>query len=81
MKVTLTSTSKIVEIQTARGDVVPARVWEGMTETGAKVHALVTRIACDADDQETCARFAAELQECAPPSPKVTRFYDARLIL
>jgi hypothetical protein len=45
MKVTIESTSKIVELNG-----VPARVWEGTTDSGIKVHCFVTRIAIDKDE-------------------------------
>lgn len=68
MKVTLESTDKIVEL-TLNGQTLPARVWEGETANGVKVHAYITRIACaiDADASD----FERELQECRPPSPGV----------
>ena len=40
MKVTLESTTKIVELNG-----VQARIWEGTTEGGIRVHAFITRIA------------------------------------
>lgn len=40
MKITLESTSKIVELNG-----VPARVWEGKSESGIPCHAFITRIA------------------------------------
>lgn len=75
MKVTLTSTEKIV---TLNG--VPARVWEGETDTGIQCHAFVTRIAVDRNDEEGCAQFAAELQENRPPRPELA-VYPLRMIL
>jgi hypothetical protein len=63
MKITLESTSKVVELSG-----VPARIWEGTTESGAPVHCYITRIACDVDDDATRAAFARELQETRAPS-------------
>lgn len=76
MIVTLESTTKIVEF-----DGVPARLWEGKTSTGIRVHCFVTRIAIDKDDAEATRQFEAELQECKPPSPEVENAYPLRMIL
>jgi len=73
MKVTLESTEKIV---TVNG--VPARIWEGHTESGIRVHAYMTRIA--APETEDLEQFARELQKCRPPSPEVAAI-PLRLIL
>lgn len=76
MKVTLTSTTKIVTL-----DGVPARVWEGTTERGVPVIAFVTRVAVDLDtDVAELAVFEAELAECRPPSPEAAR-WPSRLVL
>jgi hypothetical protein len=74
MKVQLESTTKIVELNG-----VPARIWEGHTESGIEVHAFVTRIA--AKEGEDLSQFEAELQECAKPSIDVDAAYPRRLIL
>lgn len=78
MKVTLESTDKIVELQTPSG-VVPARIWEGHTESGIACHALVTRIAVSKDLD--ASEFERDLHEHRPPSPAVARTYDLRMIL
>lgn len=65
MKVNLKSTTKIVELNG-----VPARVWEGETESGIKVHAFITRIAIDSFETRT-EEFEAELKQQAPPSVAV----------
>jgi hypothetical protein len=64
MKVTLQNTSKIVQLNG-----VPARVWEGQTESGIKVHAFITRIAVE-KSQDT-SEFEKELQEQSAPSAEV----------
>lgn len=70
MKITLTSTSKIVMLKPGPlADGVPARVWEGETETGIKVHAFITRIAVK--ENENTEQFEQELQECEAPSAEV----------
>jgi hypothetical protein len=43
MKLTIESTSKVVELLLA-GAAIPARVWEGRTESGIPVHCYVTRL-------------------------------------
>lgn len=75
MKVTLESTTKIVELNG-----VPARLWEGKTDTGIAVHAFITRIAVDKDEPDT-QQFETELRECIPPSANVARSYPTSLIL
>lgn len=73
MKVTLESTSKIVELNG-----VPARIWEGFTEGGVQVHCFITRVAVHRDLDAT--EFARELEEQAAPSPAVAA-YPTRLVL
>lgn len=75
MKVLLESTTKIVEVNG-----VPARIWEGTTDTGIQVHAFITRIAIDKDESNTQG-FEADLKECKPPSAKVAQSYPTSLIL
>lgn len=58
MKITIESTSQIIEIR-SNGAVVPARVWEGWTNSGIHVQVLVTRIA--ALKTEDLAEFDREL--------------------
>jgi len=77
MKVTLESTAKIILLQADNGE-VQARVWEGTTEGGVKVHAFITRIACLAT--EDCSVFERELQEQRAPSAAV-QAVPLRLIL
>ena len=73
MKITLESTSKLVELNG-----VPARIWEGTTESGIPVHAFITRLAVDKG--ERTEEFERELQEHAAPSPEIAA-YPLRLIL
>ncbi len=54
---------------TFEGQTVPARVWEGTTESGIPVYAFITRIAVHNDADHT--QFEAELQECRAPSRDV----------
>ena len=45
MTLIIESTSKIVELNG-----VPARVWEGHTESGIKVHCFITRVSVEQDE-------------------------------
>ena len=45
MKISIENTTKIVQLNG-----IPARVWEGETESGIKVHCFITRIAIDKND-------------------------------
>lgn len=65
MHIQIYSTEKIV---TLNG--VPARIWEGITDSGIKVHAYVTRIAVDKDEPNT-EQFEQELQEHRQPSAEI----------
>jgi len=65
MKVTLESTTKIVTLETPTG-AVPARVWEGFTESGIACQAFVTRIAVHKHDDSS--QFERELEEQRAPS-------------
>ncbi len=69
MKVTLISTEKVVTLRTDGGGAVPARVWEGETESGIPVHAFITRMAVENTADTT--EFEKELEEHAAPSPEV----------
>ena len=73
MKITIESTTKIVELNG-----VPARIWEGKTESGISVHCFVTRIA--ADEHADLSQFEQELKEQRKPSSDVDSI-PLRLIL
>jgi len=76
MEITIESTTKIVELNG-----VPARVWEGKTNTGIKVHCYMTRIAIDIDEPEEVAKqFKEELIQCKTPSTEIEAI-PAKLIL
>jgi hypothetical protein len=57
---------------------MPARIWEGHTETGIPVHCYVTRIAVQRDLDSS--QFEAELQEHRAPSVEIEAI-PLRLIL
>lgn len=63
MRITIESTSKVVQLNG-----VPARIWEGKTESGIPVHCYVTRIATDNKDT---SEFERELQRHRAPSAEV----------
>lgn len=69
MKIQIESTTKVIEMRTPDGSLVPARIWEGHTESGIPVHCYITRIAChESADQE---QFKRELTETRVPSPEI----------
>lgn len=73
MKIQIESTEKIVQVNG-----VPARIWEGHTESGIPVHCYVTRIAV-AKEEDT-SEFERELQSHRAPSVEVQAI-PLRLIL
>jgi len=76
MKITIESTSSIVEIDNA--SILQCRVWEGVTERGVKVQLLVPRIAVHKDDD--VSQFQEELREMSPPTANYPAF-PLRMIL
>lgn len=77
MIVTLASTDKIVEL-VVNGKAVPARIWEGTTDSGIACHAYITRIAVAPDLD--ASQFERELRECRPATPAIAAI-PLRLIL
>lgn len=73
MKIAIESTTQVV---TLNG--VPARIWQGHTESGIPVHCFVTRIAIPTDADSS--QFDRELQEHAAPRPELEA-YPLRMIL
>jgi hypothetical protein len=73
MKITLENTTKMVQLNG-----VPARIWEGKTESGIRVHAFITQIGVpDGEDQ---TQFQRELKETKAPSAEVA-VYPMRMVL
>lgn len=75
MKITIENTSKIVLLNLNGGE-VPARVWQGQTESGIPVQAFITRIApeipqSDPDIDAKTVEFEMELTRCADPRTTV----------
>jgi hypothetical protein len=64
MKVTLESTDRVVML-VVDGHQVPARLWEGETDSGIRCHAFITRIAVH--EQDDASQFERELQACRRP--------------
>ena len=80
MKITLESTTKIVELshsEVANG--LPARIWEGETEDGIPIHCYITRIAV-AEDEPRKEQFEKDLQTCKTPSAPIEAI-PTRLVL
>lgn len=73
MKLTIQSTSKVVQLNG-----VPARIWEGQTESGIPVHCFVTRVAVR--EELNREQFEKELTSHEPPSAEV-EFYPLRMVL
>ena len=65
MKITIESTTKITHLNS-----VPARVWEGQTESGIKVYCYITLVAIDKDEPRA-DEFQKELQEHKGPSAEI----------
>jgi len=78
MKITIESTTRLVDIETAGGR-VPGRVWEGTTETGIPVYCVITRVAVREDAPQ--AQFQAELKECKEPSRTAIEAIPLRMII
>lgn len=75
MKITIENTEKIVELM-VDGRPVPARIWQGETESGIPVHCYITRIAPEIardhpDVDRLTADFERELKRCADPRATV----------
>jgi hypothetical protein len=67
LKITIESTDKIVEL-----DGIPARIWEGKTESGIELHCLVTRVLVkEGLPVSHYHQFEKELQEQRKPSSAV----------
>lgn len=74
MKITLHNTTRIVNVNGVDG-----RIWEGMTDSGIEVIAVITRIA--APKAADLSQFETELQATAPPSDCATTVFPLRMIL
>ena len=83
MKLTLESTSKVVSISqrtsSAMESSIQARVWEGTTERGVRVIALIPRLAVK--NGQDVSQFEEELQEQKPPSVEAQEAFPLRMVL
>ena len=80
MKLTLENTDKLVTL-VVNGHDVPARIWQGTTESGIAVHCFITRVAvAEGQADSVYTEFARDLNEAATARPDV-RGIPARLIL
>lgn len=77
MKITIESTKQVVTL-TIDGATVPARLWEGRTESGIPVVCFVTLIRAPHD--EDLREFERELEEHRAPSPE-TRAIPLRFVM
>jgi len=68
MKIIIQNTDKIVELDGEGFRGVPARIWEGETESGVPVTCFITRIVPKTRDEAVNAQFAAELREVKTPT-------------
>lgn len=77
MTITITSTTKIVEVNG-----VPARVWEGhTTDSGIEVHCFITRIAVSNEEEpDILEQFKKELQETKAPTAAI-QSYPLKMII
>ncbi len=67
MKIIIENTNKIVKLNG-----VPARVWEGHTDSGIPVHCFITRIAVHKEEDAT--QFEQELLEQKEPSADIESY-------
>lgn len=80
MKITIESTNKIVEL-VINGVGVPARIWQGVTESGIPVHCFATLTVPEMPPNDPRhAEFERELISWAPPRPTVEAI-PLRLVL
>lgn len=80
MKITIESTEKIVTI-VVNGAPIPARIWQGETDTGIPVHCYITRVAVkEGRPPEDYQAFEQQLQEHAKMRPDIVGI-PLRLIL
>lgn len=75
MKVQLESTTHIVTLDNG----IQCRVWEGQTDSGIRVQALIPRIAAHKD--EDLSQFERELQEQKPPTAAAIDCFPLRMVL
>jgi hypothetical protein len=77
MKINIESTDKTVTL-VINGAEVPARIWEGQTESGIPIHCYITRVAVH--ESLDCSQFERELTEHRKATPEIQAI-PLRLIL
>ena len=75
MKITLEATGTVDTV----GGTIPARIWQGTTESGVPVKAWIAVIQPQTDDEALLEQFGKELKE-VPASRELTSF-DIRLVI
>jgi hypothetical protein len=83
MKITLESTEKMVTLILAEEGFprVPARLWQGETESGIPIHCYITRVAvAEGRAPADYSQFENELQEHSKMRPDIAAI-PLRLIL
>lgn len=82
MKVTLENTTSMVEIKAGTvGEAIPARIWQGKTDSGIPVFCFITRVLVeDGQPPEVHEQFARELKEARAPD-EAAKAIPLRLIL
>jgi hypothetical protein len=73
MRIVIESTTKEVLLNG-----VPARIWEGRTDSGIPCHCYITRIGVERSEDQ--AEFESELQEHRAPSEQIAAI-PLRLVL
>lgn len=81
MKIRAQSTDRVVQIELRGGaQLVPARVWEAITDDGVRCYLAVTRIAVHNDDDQS--RFERELEVAhVAPTQRAIEAFPLRMFL
>ena len=74
MRAILNSTTKIVKING-----IKTRVWEGISESGIKMHAYIALVGIDKNEKNT-EQFDKELEQMQPPSVDIDMIPPAMII-
>lgn len=76
MKITIHNTDRLVKVNE-----VPARIWEGKTDTGIPIICFITRIAVGENESvQVLQRFKDELMHCEPPSEEA-KMFSLRMVI
>ena len=80
MKITIESTDRICEVRTGtHTSPIPARVWQGTTESGIPVVCLVARVAVPENQPQE--QFQQELQQHAAPSRDALEAFPLKMLI